>query len=312
MEKEKLALEIYNVAAEIKKEICPGNFVISDNDFNNKERAQNIMELLMYQDIAERTICGYLRKNKKDSLVLINEALSENKPAFYLLNRIDSTYEAIDEVNNIDTLHSLLDGLISKKNFQELLGRINEMVMEDADYLKADKLYNKIKKLENHIKDYCETLEVMDSNSLNKNQIGVYIKYSDIPEQLEMKKKTVDNVLKQYFNDKEYNIKYYIDKIITGEDEDRKEFKDMICDIKNNNLDFVVCPALNNISRDSIYLNTVFFPMLDEKNIELYTNLGKFEESDKLEFKLKTSHAIFFPDDNDYEEDDYEDDDYEY
>lgn len=312
MEKDKLALEIYNVAMEMKKETFPKKLVIDSQSIDKETQMKNMVEMFYWEDITKKTICGYLRDNKRDSLAVIKVALNEPETLYHLLYRIDACYEVDEVLNNIDTLHYLTDGLMTKKNFKELINRVDDMVMDDVDYLKASKLYRKIKNLEKNVKSYCETLQITNNNMSNKNQIGVYIRYTDIPEQLEMKKKTIDNILKQNFSDKEYSIKYYIDKNVEGKNENKIEFNKMINDIKESKLNYILCPSLNNLSRDSLYLRNFFFPLIEEKNIELYTKLGKFEEDEKLNFLLQTSHVGFENHDEDYEEDDYEDDDYEY
>lgn len=308
MEKDKLALEIYKVAMEIKKEIYPRELIIND-DLSKEERVKNLVELFWYQDMAEKSICGYLGKNKKDSLAIINIALSDVGTAYHLLYRVDASYEATDELDKVDTLHHLVDGLMTKKNFKEMLERVNEQVLEEIDYVKVDKLYNKIRNLEKKVTNYCETLQIMkNDNLLNKEQIGVYIRYDDDPQELKRKKEIIDDIIKQNFSDKDYCIKYYIDKNVSGLNDDREEFNSMINDIKNHNLNYVVCPTLSNISRDHIYLNNLFFPLLSEKNIDLYTRLGKYEKNEKIEILYKDSDINF----NDYEDDDYEDEGYEF
>ena len=159
MNKEKLALEIYNVAMEIKKQASSEKIVIDPKNLDKEEHFKNVINLFYLEDLNERTICGYLRDNKNDSLKVIKDALSEPSTAFYLLYKVDACYESDEILNNIDTLHYLTDGLMENKKFQELLNRVDEMVMEDADYLKMGKLYKKIKNLEKHVKNYCEILK---------------------------------------------------------------------------------------------------------------------------------------------------------
>lgn len=106
-------------------------------------------------------------------------------------------------------------------------------------------------------------------------KIAVYSR-TNTQETVEKNKRIINNIIQEqnYLND-EYTITYYEDIGYSGTNNHRPNLESLILSIENKEVDILITPKLETLSRDFLFLEFELYPRLLDFEVELITTNGK-------------------------------------
>jgi len=108
-----------------------------------------------------------------------------------------------------------------------------------------------------------------------KNKIAVYSR-GNSQEKIEYNKKIVNFILENnHFLDDNNIITYYEDIGYSGRDDHRPDLEALILAMENKEVDVLVVPKLETLSRNVLLLEFKIFPTILDFGVEVYTINGK-------------------------------------
>jgi len=108
-----------------------------------------------------------------------------------------------------------------------------------------------------------------------KNKIAVYSR-GNSQEKIEYNKKIVNFILENnHFLDDNNIITYYEDIGYSGRDAHRPDLEALILAMENKEVDVLVVPKLETLSRNVLLLEFKIFPTILDFGVEVYTINGK-------------------------------------
>lgn len=108
-----------------------------------------------------------------------------------------------------------------------------------------------------------------------KNKIAVYSR-GNSQEKIEYNKKIVNFILENnHFLDDNNIITYYEDIGYSGRDDHRPDLEALILAMENKEVDVLVVPKLETLSRNVLLLEFKIFPTILDFGVEVYTMNGK-------------------------------------
>lgn len=108
-----------------------------------------------------------------------------------------------------------------------------------------------------------------------KKKIAVYTR-GNSQEKIENNKRIINFILeKNHFLDDSYIITYYEDIGYSGGDDHRPDLETLILAMENKEVDILVVPKLETLSRNILFLEFKIYPAILDFGVEVYTMNGK-------------------------------------
>jgi len=115
-----------------------------------------------------------------------------------------------------------------------------------------------------------------------KNKIAVYSR-GNSQEKLENSKRIINSILEanNFLNDNNI-VTYYEDIGYSGTDDHRPDLESLILAIENMEVDILVVPRLETLSRNFLFLEFKMFPTLIDFEVDVFTINGKENIKEKM------------------------------
>jgi len=114
----------------------------------------------------------------------------------------------------------------------------------------------------------------MQNNGLTKSKkIAVYNRGNT--QEVINNYRIINNIINKYnkLNDK-YSITYYEDVGYSGNNNHRPDLESLILSIENKDVDILITPKIETLSRDILFLEFELYPRLLDFKVDLITNNG--------------------------------------
>lgn len=108
-----------------------------------------------------------------------------------------------------------------------------------------------------------------------KKRIAVYT-MGNTQEELEKNKIKVNHILEvNGYSNADYDITYYEDIGYSATDNHRPDLESLILSMENMEVDILVTPKIETLSRNFLFMEFEFYPTLLDFNVDLVTMNGK-------------------------------------